>query len=282
MQEHSQYHLNSTAWREWTRRFRVDAEAARSRELCGEMIQRLHYYGSLAHIPRERRAYLLHSLAIFQLGEAGEGRIAHEIDRVHFAGIDDDYRQALKYFVAEEGRHARMLAVLLKANGGTLLSRNWTDHLFARARRLLGVRFKLLVLFVAEIVGIVHYSIFARTMRPGVARNLLREIVRDERKHLAFHQAFLQRVFVPGSFRAVLARTTVLIVLCAASFVVSLEHRRTYRAFRIATGRVARLSLDLCARSLRATRVQEPLLPRRREERFFFLPGPGAGADSWI
>jgi hypothetical protein len=91
----------------------------------------------------ELAASIARSLAKFQLGEAGEGRIAKEIDRARLPSIDADYRAALKLFVAEEGRHARLLGLAVRALGGSLLQKNWTEALFVRGRRLLGLRLKL-------------------------------------------------------------------------------------------------------------------------------------------
>src|SRR5690606_41032393 len=80
------------------------------------------------------RGPLARSLAIFQLGEAGEGRVAREIDKARLPGIDADYCASLKLFVREEGRHARILAGMVRALGGDLRRAAWTEHLFVRVR----------------------------------------------------------------------------------------------------------------------------------------------------
>ena len=139
-----------------------------------------------------QRIALARSLAVFQLGESGEGRIAHEIDRCRLSGIDDTYRAALRRFVAEEGRHGRILADLVRALDGSLLHRTWTDALFTRARRMLGMRLKLVVLLAAEVVGITFYGLLASRLEPSPFQSALEQICADEVHHLAFHGAFFR------------------------------------------------------------------------------------------
>ena len=154
-------------------------------------------------VPSHARAEVAASLARFQLGEAGEGRIATAIDRFVTPAIDEDYRLALKLFVKEEGRHARILGALVLELGGTLLGKTWTESLFVAGRRMAGIRLKLLVLLVAEVVGIAFYREIADRLDDGCVRRALHQICGDEEQHLTFHRAFFLRIAPSGLLRAV-------------------------------------------------------------------------------
>src|SRR5688572_5692537 len=138
---------------------------------------------SVPPLTEPRRGALSSSLARFQLGETGEGRIAAAIDRVQLPLVDDDYRACLKLFIAEEGRHARVLALMVKALGGTLLQKSATHRLFVVARRLVGVRFKLLVMLAAEVIALGFYGTLARALPRGAMASALEQICADERAH---------------------------------------------------------------------------------------------------
>jgi hypothetical protein len=196
-------------------------------------------------MPRAQRLLLARSLARFQLGESGEGRIAHEIDR--FEGVDADYRVALKLFVAEEGRHAGILARMVHALDGTLLKRSWTERLFTRARRLFGVRFKLLVLLAAEVIGIGFYGLLSGTVPPSALAGALKQICGDEEAHLRFHcELFASQ---PRGFRFLWWA-----IGCAAALTVLWDHRVTLRAFGIPLTHAAALMLGRVREA--ATRIQ--------------------------
>lgn len=206
-------------WNAWRRHFDENAQRP------------LPAIGPPAMSPVQRTA-LAASLAKFQLGESGEGRIAHDIDHAALPGIDDDYRAALKRFVAEEGRHARVLGLMVNALGGRLLGRQWTERLFVRGRRALGVRFKLLVLLAAEVIGISFYGVLAQVLPPSELRDALGQICADEEHHLAFHAAFFgsQR---PDWLASRLLWLAWWPLALTAGLVVFLDHRRTLRVFGV-------------------------------------------------
>jgi hypothetical protein len=183
-----------------------------------------------------QRALLISSLARFQLGETGEGRIAQQIRRVRLPGVDDDYCACIAMFVAEEGRHARILALMVKALGGRLLERSWTHGLFSFARHLVGVRFKLLVLLAAEVIAIGFYGLLAKWM-PA-----FHEICADEDAHLRFHCDFLRQ-------QSPWLRAVWWPLGTAAALTVLFDHRATLRAFGVPLPAAAGVLLSQVSRA---------------------------------
>jgi hypothetical protein len=183
------------------------------------------------------RSALAGSLARFQLGESGEGRVAHEIDRARLPGVDADFRAALKLFVAEEGRHARILGHMVNALEGRLLEKSWTERLFVIARRVLGLRFKLLVLLAAEVIGIGFYGLLAAALPKSPLSAALEEICADEEAHLEFHSDFFAAQ--PALFRVIWWP----LGTCAA-LAVLVDHRATLRAFGVPPAAAARRLFD--------------------------------------
>ncbi len=169
-------------------------------------------------------ASLARSLAIFQLGESGGGKIIKQALYNKLPGIDEYYAAAMALFVEEEHRHANILAMCVRLLDGKLIRSNWTARLFVFARRLIGLRLKVVVLLAAEVVGLCYYHLLAVHLPKSRLRDQLLDIVEDERSHLYFHCDFLRsqtenrwqkRVFVMA-WRVVMA---------SAALVVAIDHR---------------------------------------------------------
>ncbi|MEZ4384534.1 MAG: ferritin-like domain-containing protein [Nannocystaceae bacterium] len=207
----------TTTWRGWRRHFTEQA-----RRPLPPLPARLD-------VPEDLRAPLARSLARFQVGEGGEGRIAHQIYRTRLATIDDDYRAALRLFVREEGRHARILAQMVRGLDGALVRTTWSERLFVRVRRLAGVRLKLLVLLAAEVVGIGFYGHLAGRLQDGALRDALAQITADEAAHLDFHVDFFRREIAGSRPRRALFALLWVAVAGAACALVAVDHRETLR-----------------------------------------------------
>ena len=116
---------------------------------------------------------LAKSLAIFQLGESGGGSIIAQAERSRLRGLNRHYPAAVAGFVAEEHRHANLLAMCVRMLGGRLIRQNWTARLFVFGRRLIGLRLKVLVLLAAEVVGLVYYNLIAHRLPDCALRRRL-------------------------------------------------------------------------------------------------------------
>ncbi|HEY0452804.1 ferritin-like domain-containing protein [Actinophytocola sp.] len=166
---------------------------------------------------------VVRSVQRFQVGESGDG--ANLIAKAGGAG-DADYATAVKLFVVEEQNHARLLAELLAAAGAPTIAGHWSDTVFVRLRRALGLRLELLVLLVAEVIALRYY----RALRDGTTDPLTTEvagrILADEERHVPFHRQRLRGAFGAAT-RVVLGGWWFL--LLGVTLVVAYDHGSALR-----------------------------------------------------
>ncbi|WP_439658538.1 ferritin-like domain-containing protein [Lentzea sp. HUAS TT2] len=132
------------------------------------------------------------SVQRFQVGESGDGA-----NLIAKAG-GGAYGAAVRLFVAEEQNHARMLEHLLRAAGQPTISSHWTDAVFVRLRRALGLRLELMMLLIAETVALRYYRALRDGCRDPLTAAVADRILQDEERHVPFHQARLGRVWWPA------------------------------------------------------------------------------------
>jgi hypothetical protein len=135
-----------------------------------------------------QRQILLPSLQDFQLGESSEGRHGRVRAAAYGDRVGDPYyAEAIRLFFAEENRHAAYLGRYLGLNGTEPIGRSWTDFVFRRVRRLMGLELLLVVLLTAELIGEVYYrAVRAATACPTL-RAICSQLLRDEAMHVRFH-----------------------------------------------------------------------------------------------
>ncbi len=183
------------------------------------------------HIAEPARSILIRSLQDFQLGESSEGRHGRARAEAYARRIGDaHYGEAVRLFFAEEGRHAAYLARFLKHAGADVIGHSWTDFVFRRARRLLGLETLLVLLLTAELIGEVYYRAIRSASDCPVLRAICAQLLRDERRHVHFHIerfGFLWAGRTRWSLR--IRRTAWRTLLRATLLAVWVKHRRALR-----------------------------------------------------
>lgn len=165
---------------------------------------------------------VVRSVERFQVGEAGDG--ANLIAKAGQAG-DPEYAVAVKLFVAEEQNHARMLGLLLKSADAGTIEGHWTDAVFVRLRRALGLRLELMVLLVAEVIALRHYRALRDGTTDALTTDVAGRILADEQRHVPFHCQRLRTAFgrMPRAVRKVVAAGW-WTLLFGAAVVVAYDH----------------------------------------------------------
>lgn len=186
-------------------------------------------------LPEHMRAALARSLAIFQLGESGDGTRLRRYTR-SIASLESlrGYQRAVDLFVAEEQSHAALLARTVTHLRGTLLHKQWTNSIFRWLRDLVNLEFNIQVLLTAELIAEVYYGLLALRCSDPVIQTVAKKILRDEMGHLSFQRDFLferLKTLTPGMQR--LWRWQFQAIHFATACVVSWDHRDCLRALNI-------------------------------------------------
>src|SRR3954453_6848943 len=155
-------------------------------------------FGGPCPLSDTMRGPLIASVRRFHLGESGDGE--HLLRKAALAG-DHDYLFAAQLFVAEEQQHAALLLRLLGYLGGSPMRRHWSDVVFVRVRRLMGLRTELMVLTVAEVVALSYYGGLAADGPDPVVRAVAARIVADEHPHVRFQRDRLRAGFATTGVR---------------------------------------------------------------------------------
>jgi hypothetical protein len=173
-------------------------------------------------VPDAVRRPLIASVRRFQLGESGDGK---QLLRKAAEAGDVEYLRAAELFVAEEQQHASLLLRLLGYLGGTPMRRHWSDAVFVRLRRLLGLRTELMVLSVAEVVALSYYGGLAAKTPDPVVRAVATRIVDDEHAHVRFQRHRLHAGFADSSIPVrLLAFAFWWLTAIGATAVVAMDH----------------------------------------------------------
>jgi hypothetical protein len=149
-------------------------------------------------ITDNERVILWNALRQFQHGEYSEGK--NLMKYAHALG-DEEYLNAIKYFIREEQNHAIILAQFMSKNDIPRLRGYWVDQVLRGLRNLASLENSITVLVTAEFIAAVFYQAIRNVTNSTILTQICDQILSDEEDHLAF-QAFTLSRFCEGRNRA--------------------------------------------------------------------------------
>ncbi|WP_245614044.1 hypothetical protein [Actinokineospora inagensis] len=116
---------------------------------------------------------------------------------------------------------------LLAAAGAGTVASHWSDEVFVRLRRALGLHLELMVLMIAEVVALGYYRVLRDGAGDPLTAVVAGRILADERRHVPFHMDRLAGVLSGVG----LAAWRVLFL--AVVLVVAVDHGAALRALGV-------------------------------------------------
>ena len=188
-------------------------------------------WDSPAALPEGVRNAITHSFQRFELGEGGDGE--HLLRKA--ARCSPAQQEALRLLVVEEQQHSELFARGLQHLGASTLPGHWSDRVFTRLRRILGLRTELALFLAAEAVAMPYFVVLSRSGPDDVIRAVGTRIALDEEHHLAFQIDQLRLGFAatPPAVRALVFAVWWCVAVGAAT-VLAIDHRAALRACGLA------------------------------------------------
>lgn len=187
--------------------------------------------------PSSTRQAVAESLAIFQIGETGDGSTLQKwaIRESAYDPRLHGYPAAVRLFIREENSHAELLARMVAHLGGELKQKHWAAWLFNRIRKLIPrLEYEIQILLSAELIARAYYGLLTKHVPEPAIQACCARLVRDEIKHIAFHAEFFRERFeswCPVAIRLWKAQFRTLFFL--AETLVWSNHRPAFRALGI-------------------------------------------------
>jgi hypothetical protein len=148
--------------------------------------------GLADHLSAGERQLIADSIATFQLGEQSEGgTLQSAAERYAQVRQLPALARITELFIREEQGHAALLGEFMQDHEIPLKSRDWTDQVFRRVRRVAGLELYLYVLITAELIGIVYYRALEQATDCQRLKVLCRTLVSDELAHVGYESHVL-------------------------------------------------------------------------------------------
>lgn len=158
-------------------------------------------WNSKMELSPEILKFLVPSLEQFQLGDGGGPASLIAWNAKSFRSSSPQMQKLVDEWFREEKEHSRLLGKALDRFGGTPITTHWSFEIFCFLRKILGVRFELIILLCTEIASTIYYRLLYKYTPDEPFQKMCLLILRDEAQHINFHQNRLVLAAIDGKSR---------------------------------------------------------------------------------
>ncbi|NJK63558.1 MAG: hypothetical protein HC921_13495 [Synechococcaceae cyanobacterium SM2_3_1] len=144
---------------------------------------------ALTEVDRER---ISRSIATFQLGESSEGKgLMKAAQSLAEQYSVSELVEITRLFIKEEQHHASLLKRYMDRHEMPILKKEFSDKLFRKLRKGVGLAQIISVLISAEIIALVYYQALRDCTDSCLLKSICQKILEDELSHVEYESKLL-------------------------------------------------------------------------------------------